>query len=146
MKIRIKTHVKADLQTVIAGFTDKLFLKLNPPFPPVKLRRFDGCKKGDKVELELNFIFFKQTWESLITHDLTNETVFSFVDEGVRLPFFLKSWKHHHLNEANDAEGTSITDDIEFTTPALLTNWLIYPILYLQFLYRKPIYRKVFSK
>ncbi|MEQ8808817.1 MAG: hypothetical protein RIE59_07095 [Imperialibacter sp.] len=146
MKIKIRTRVKADLQTVREGFTEKLFLKLNPPFPPVKLLRFDGCKKGDKVELELNFIFFKQTWESLITHDLTNGAVFSFVDEGVRLPFFLKSWKHHHINEAIENGGASITDEIEFTTPTLLTNLLFYPVLYLQFLYRKPIYRKVFGK
>ncbi|CAD5270426.1 MULTISPECIES: hypothetical protein [unclassified Imperialibacter] len=146
MKIKIRTRVKADLQTVREGFTDKLFLKLNPPFPPVKLLRFDGCKKGDKVELELNFIFFKQTWESLITHDLSNETVFSFVDEGVRLPFFLNNWKHHHINEAIENGGASITDEIEFTTPTLLTNLLFYPVLYLQFLYRKPIYRKVFGK
>ncbi|MEQ8532854.1 MAG: hypothetical protein RIB86_13465 [Imperialibacter sp.] len=146
MKIKIRTRVKADLQTVREGFTEKLFLKLNPPFPPVKLLRFDGCKRGDKVELELNFILFKQTWESLITHDLSNETVFSFVDEGVRLPFFLKSWKHHHINEAIENGGASITDEIEFTTPTLLTNLLFYPVLYLQFLYRKPIYRKVFGK
>ncbi|MEQ8685601.1 MAG: hypothetical protein RIE86_09915 [Imperialibacter sp.] len=146
MKIKIRTRVKADLQTVREGFTEKLFLKLNPPFPPVKLLRFDGCKRGDKVELELNFILFKQTWESLITHDLSNETVFSFVDEGVRLPFFLKSWKHHHINEAIENGGASITDEIEFTTPTLLTSLLFYPVLYLQFLYRKPIYRKVFGK
>jgi ligand-binding SRPBCC domain-containing protein len=146
MKIKIITRVKADLQAVKAGFTDSLFLKLNPPFPPVKLRRFDGCKKGDKVELELDFVFFKQTWESLITDDVLSTKEFSFVDEGVRLPFFLKSWKHHHLNEALENGGTSITDEIEFTTPTLLTNLLFYPVLYLQFLYRKPIYRKVFGK
>jgi ligand-binding SRPBCC domain-containing protein len=146
MKIRIATQVNAGLATVKSGFNETLFLSLNPPFPPVKLRRFDGCRKGDRVELELNFIFFKQTWESLITGDTVNATEFSFVDEGIRLPFFLKSWKHHHLNEVSDKGGTTITDDIEFTTPTLLTNWLFYPILYLQFLYRRPIYRKVFRK
>ncbi len=146
MKIKLVTHVKANVETVKNGFDERLFLNLNPPFPPVKLLRFDGCKKGDKVILELNFLLFRQTWESLITHDVSNNEEFSFVDEGVRLPFFLKAWKHRHINTANKESGTNIMDDIEFKTPTLLTDFLFYPVLYLQFLYRKPIYRKVFAK
>lgn len=146
MTIRIATKVDAGLEKVKNGFTRELFLSLNPPFPPVKLVRFDGCEQGDRVELELNFLFFKQTWESLITEDVFNQNEFSFVDVGVRLPFFLKTWKHHHLNVANASGGSTIVDEIEFTTPTLLTNLLFYPVLYLQFLYRKPIYRKVFGR
>jgi ligand-binding SRPBCC domain-containing protein len=43
-----------------------------------------------------------------------------------------------------DDEGTIIIDDITFRTPSILTDYLFYPLLYLQFLYRKPIYKKVF--
>lgn len=136
--------VKQPYKKVFEGFDQNLFIKLAPPFPPVKLLRFDGCKVDDRVALRLNFIFFKQTWESLITDYQNNEQEISFVDEGVKLPFFLKYWKHHH-RVVKEGEQTQIVDDISFKTPFFLFDYLMYPALYLQFLYRKPIYRKVFS-
>lgn len=144
MRIVIKTLVEQAPNTVIEGFTRELFLKLNPPFPPVVLKEFGGCKKGDKVVLELNFIFFKQTWISDITDDQATEKEIYFIDEGVKLPFFLKTWKHRHrlVREGNQ---TLIIDDIQFTTPSLVSNYLLYPLLYLQFLYRKPIYKRIFK-
>ncbi len=144
MQIKISTKVKSPLKQVIDGFTQDLFLALNPPFPPVKLLQFDGCHKDDVVALELNFIFFKQLWKSLITHDEKSEKHFLFVDEGVKLPFFLKSWKHHHMLQTQ-GKGTEIIDDIEYSTGTLLTDILFYPVLLGQFLYRKPVYKKVFS-
>ncbi|WP_226389862.1 SRPBCC family protein [Penaeicola halotolerans] len=145
MHIQIQTEVSADHLSVKEGFTQDLFLKLNPPFPPVKLLKFDGCDTGDQVSLELNFIFFKQRWDSLITEDRTDEQIFMFVDEGVKLPFFLKYWKHRHIVEAR-GDASVIIDDISFKAPFLLLTWLLYPVLYLQFLYRKPIYKRVFTK
>lgn len=144
MKIKIKTKVKQSYQKVFEGFTKDLFLKLNPPFPPVKLLRFDGCNINDKVILRLNFIFFKQVWESLITENETKEKEIYFVDEGIKLPFFLKYWKHQHIIKENAQGETEIIDYIQFKTPFLLSNFFFYPLLYLQFLYRKPIYRKIF--
>ena len=38
-----------------------------------------------------------------------------------------------------------IIDEIEFRTPTILTDYIFYPILYLQFLYRKPIYQRIFK-
>jgi ligand-binding SRPBCC domain-containing protein len=143
MKLRITTDVKASLPSVKAGFTQDLFLSLNPPFPPVKLRQFDGCKKGDRVELELNFIFFKQRWVSDITDDEETEDRWFFIDEGTTLPFFLKSWRHHHSVEKRSA-GSAIIDDITFSTGTLLTDLLMYPALLGQFLYRKPVYKRIF--
>lgn len=145
MNIRLSTLVEQDYQTVSDGFTKDLFLKLNPPFPPVKLLQFGGCKKGDQVELELNFIFFKQRWLSDITEDGSNAQEIYFIDEGVKLPFFLKTWKHRH-RLINQNGQCLIVDDIQFTTPLWLMNYLLYPALYLQFLYRKPIYRRIFGK
>jgi ligand-binding SRPBCC domain-containing protein len=67
-----------------------------------------------------------------------------FIDEGTQLPFFLKYWKHKHRIVKNGSES-KIIDEIEFRTPTILTDYIFYPILYLQFLYRKPIYRKIFK-
>ncbi len=144
MKIKVKTEVYASVEKVKSGFTQDLFRQLNPPFPPVTVSRFDGCRRGDRVVLELNFLFFRQTWESLITSHVSTATEFSFVDEGIILPFFLKYWKHHHV-AIREGDTTVIIDDITFRTPTRLTDYLLYPILYLQFLYRRPIYKKYFK-
>jgi ligand-binding SRPBCC domain-containing protein len=145
MHLKIKTVVKQNYLKVKTGFTKELFLSLNPPFPPVVLKEFGGCEKSDIVHLRLNFILFKQDWISEITYDRTDAKVFEFIDEGKKLPFFLKSWKHHHLVNNIDGERSEIVDDIHFKTPFMLMDYLMYPVLWLQFAYRKPIYRKLFS-
>lgn len=143
MKIIISTRIEQDYLSVKEGFNEKLFLQLSPPFPPVGLLRFDGCAKGDIVILELNFLLFKQKWVSEITDDKTNKSEFYFTDEGVELPFFLKKWKHKHriIKAGNQS---IIRDEIEYQAPFVLMTLLLYPALLLQFLYRKPIYKKTF--
>jgi ligand-binding SRPBCC domain-containing protein len=144
MNIIISTKVNQSLPKVWEGFNLDLFSKLAPPFPPVVVKQFDGCIKGDKVHLELNFILFKQDWISDIIDQNASDSEIYFVDEGSKLPFFLSYWKHRH-RMVKDGEGTVIIDDITFKTPSILTDYLFYPLMYLQFLYRKPIYRKVFG-
>lgn len=143
MHIQITTQVKAGLATVQQGFNESLFRKLSPPFPVVDVERFDGCETGDVVVLRLQFGLFSQVWESTITSHREESTSWEFVDEGTRLPFFLKSWRHRHLVVAQST-GARIVDDIHYTTGTLLTDVLLFPALWLQFVYRKPIYRRVF--
>ncbi|MBN7809611.1 hypothetical protein J0A68_01500 [Algoriphagus sp. H41] len=145
MKIAIETRVEQGYLDVKAGFDESLFLRLNPPFPPVKLLRFDGCEKGDVVSLELDFLAFRQKWTSVITDSLTTELEFSFVDEGEELPFFLKKWKHRH-RVISLGIGSKIRDEIEFHSPFVLLDYLLLPVLWLQFAYRKPVYQKVFRR
>jgi len=144
MKLCIRTQVNQNYHQVWAGFDRQLFLLLSPPFPPVSLRRFDGCHRGDIVEVELNFLFFRQVWKSEIVDQQMGADEVSFIDEGRRLPFFLKYWRHHHriLRRGNQSE---IVDDISYHSPFLLFDYLLYPVMYLQFAYRRPIYRKVFA-
>jgi ligand-binding SRPBCC domain-containing protein len=145
MKILVSTLVNQPIEQVWKGFDQSLFLKLAPPFPPVKLLRFDGCKRGDYVSLELNFLIFKQKWTSEITADEQSTQRIFFVDEGRELPFFLSKWKHTHTLK-HSSGGTQIIDDIHYSTPlGWLGDVLVFPILYLQFLYRKPIYKKIFG-
>jgi ligand-binding SRPBCC domain-containing protein len=144
MNIKISTKVNQSLLKVWEGFNLELFSKLAPPFPPVEVKEFGGCLKGDKVHLELNFILFKQDWISDIIDQKRTESEIYFIDEGTKLPFFLIYWQHRH-RLVKDDEGTMIIDDITFKTPTILTDYLFYPLMYLQFLYRKPIYKKVFE-
>jgi len=145
MNILIKTKVAQFPPQVFAGFTRDLFLRLAPPFPPVRLKRFDGCAVGDIVSLELNFIFFRNTWESHIIAFESTEKEIYFVDEGKKLPFFLRFWQHKH-RILQEKEGSLIIDDITYKSPFWVLDYLLYPLLYVQFAYRKPIYKKAFAK
>lgn len=145
MKINLETPVEQGYLEVKSGFDESLFKKLSPPFPPVKLLRFDGSQKGDFVTLELDFIFFKQKWTSKITEDRTTDLEFYFVDEGVELPFFLKKWKHRH-RVISTGIGSIIRDEIEFEAPFGLMTYLLFPALWAQFALRKPIYRRIFKR
>ncbi|GAA4453815.1 hypothetical protein GCM10023189_19430 [Nibrella saemangeumensis] len=143
MHLILKTPVNQPLPQVWAGFDRSLFEKLSPPFPPVNVVRFDGCRKGDVVHLQLNFLLFRQDWISDITDQQESPDEIYFIDEGRKLPFFLSYWRHRH-RLVRRGSHTVIIDDIRYRTPTRLTDWLLFPLLWAQFAYRKPIYRRIF--
>ncbi|WP_460975862.1 SRPBCC family protein [Spirosoma knui] len=146
MKLVLKTQVNTSLSIVWSGFDRALFSQLSPPFPPVEVVRFDGCLQGDVVHLRLNFGVFRQDWISLITDQQRTDSEIFFIDEGTRLPFFLRYWRHRHRLIRDESDKTILIDDITYRTPFWLTDYLFYPIMWLLFAYRKPIYRRVFNK
>lgn len=145
MKLILKTNVKQSPQQVWAGFNQSLFEKLAPPFPRVRLLRFDGSTTGCIVAVELNFILFRQTWQSDITEHGETEQEIWFVDQGSQLPFFLKFWRHRHRLLQTET-GTQIVDDIEYRTGSVAMDYLMFPLMWAQFKYRWPIYRRVFNE
>nr|WP_209331095.1 hypothetical protein [Lunatimonas salinarum] len=146
MHITLSTQVDQHYLKVKEGFSSELLLKLNPPFPTVRLTRFDGSEVGDLVSLEINMLIAKVNWTSKITNSAITAEEYYFVDEGVSLPFFLRKWKHKHRIIRQGDEQTVIRDEISFSGRFSLLTPILYPVLYFQFLYRKPIYRKVFAK
>lgn len=154
MNILFRTNVEQPYQEVAAGFTRELFEKLSPKNPPITLKRFDGCKYGDEVHIEMTIPILnrKEEWISRIVkagevmgHDTFTDEWY-FIDEGIKLPFFLTYWRHtHRVLQAEGGVGAVIIDDIEYRTP-----WYLLPIVYLalsgQFAARQPIYREVFKK
>lgn len=143
MNIRIETKVAKSHEQVFSAFKEDLFMALNPPIMPVKLLRFDGCKKGDEVHIQLPF---GMLWVSDITDFSHSEKEIYFIDEGRKLPIPLKKWRHQHRIIAQGENTTLIVDDIDFSTNNRLLDFLIYPALWLQFVYRKPVYRRWFNK
>jgi ligand-binding SRPBCC domain-containing protein len=145
MNLTIKTYVNGDWNLVRQGFSKDLFEKLSPPFPGVKILRFDGSSKGDLVALELNFLFFKQKWTSEIVEETSGEEDYwLFIDEGKELPFFLKTWSHVHVVRKSKS-GSIISDSIRFSSGWLLIDCILWPLMLAQFLYRNQIYKKVFN-
>lgn len=146
MRIIITTEVASSHKAVSEGFNEALFLALKPPLMPLKLHRFDGCEKGDEVHIELGIAPLSQKWNALIVeHGETDQEIY-FVDRGVELPFFLKTWEHRHRIVALTKGRSQIIDDFDYTTPIGFMDYLMYPIIYLQFWLRKPVYRRIFGK
>jgi len=141
MHFQIKTPVQQSPQNVFVGFDRKLFMALNPPLMPLKLLRFDGCKTGDEVHLELAF---GMKWISLVTDFQERDDEIFFIDEGVQLPFFLSYWRHKH-RIIKDGIGSILVDDITYRSSSKFMDSLLYPILWAQFKYRSPVYRKLFK-
>lgn len=145
MKFILRTNVAQSLENVKEGFNEDLFSELSPPFPKVKIKQFDGSKKGDIVSLELNFMLFRQNWTSRIVDEGGSDMAYFFIDEGIILPFGLKFWRHKHTLKSLNAQ-TQIIDEVEFRSWNGLSSLLLFPILLSQFFYRKPIYKRIFGQ
>ncbi|TGE14479.1 SRPBCC family protein [Hymenobacter elongatus] len=146
MHITLRTSVAQPPAQVLAGFTRELFLALAPPFPKLNLLRFDGCLRGDQVEIELVSGPLRQRWTSLITdHGQLPDGTLYFVDEAQTAPAPLRYWRHRHLMEPGPNGGSTIVDAIEFRTASKVLDALLYPAMWAQFAWRRPIYRRVFG-
>ena len=145
MHVTLRTAVSQPPAVVMAGFTRELFVALAPPFPRLRLLRFDGCHTGDKVEIELDTLVKRLSWTSLIMDDgVQPDGTHFFVDEGQILPPPLRFWRHRHLIQPGPKGGSVIVDALEYRTASRLLDALIYPAMWAQFAWRRPIYRRWF--
>jgi ligand-binding SRPBCC domain-containing protein len=130
---------------VYGSFTEKLFRKLNFPLVPLRIVRFDGCRLNDITHVKIGFPPFAVEWISRNTvFSETPEEIF-FIDEGQKLPFFLRRWKHKHRIIRESENVSCIRDEVEFSTGTWITDRIIFPGLWLTFIYRKPVYRRYFT-
>ncbi|OGX89533.1 hypothetical protein BEN47_06520 [Hymenobacter lapidarius] len=147
MLVTLRTAVAQAPAQVMAGFTRALFVALAPPFPRLRVVRFDGCRTGDQVEIELDTLVKRLPWTSLITdHGTLPDGTHFFVDEGKTLPPPLRFWRHRHLLEPGPNGTCVIVDALEYRTASPLLDALLYPAMWAQFAWRKPIYRRWFGK
>lgn len=140
MHLVLHTTVAQAPAKVFVAFDAQLFGQLAPPFPKLRVLRFDGSLPGHLVELELDFLLYRQRWTSIITESGTD----FFVDEGQLLPAPLRQWRHAH-RVLPTGTGSTIVDDVTYSSGYLLLDTLLYPALWLLFAYRRPIYRRIFA-
>lgn len=141
MKINIQTTIKTDnkLIEVFNLFNKEMFYYLteNAPVKPV---RYDGDAIGSEIHLQMNFPW-KDEWISVITERRIADNVCFFVDEGRKLPYNIKQWRHTHIIR-KVKNGVVIEDDIYFKS----SNWFFDQFWWLafnpQFLLRKSQYKK----
>lgn len=130
---------------VFNAFDEKLFRKLSPPYPKLKLIRFDGSAPGDVVDVELQTGLKSFRWTSLIVDRKVTDSEAYFVDEGQQLPPPLRTWHHKHLVSKNGS-GAIIHDIITYSTGIKPLDLLLYPLMKLQFGMRGPVYQREFGK
>lgn len=147
MKFKVKTEVAGDHRKVYSGFTKSLLQRLVPPGMRLRLDRYDEpTRVGGRVHIHVTILgLIRQQWENVITEVVEGEEACWFVDEGEKLPFPLRYWRHRHVVEAHEGHSR-IVDDVEYKAGNLLLTWLMFPVVYLQFVARKPGYRKAFGK
>lgn len=139
MNITLRSTVNGELNSVYNRFDHHLFSYLLPP--GAQLIEFGGSKKGDLVHLKLPLA---GEWISEITEDSVSHDTCYFIDEGRKLPFPLKEWRHKHiLHRAGD--HTIIEDNMTFSTGNFIANLLFYPVLLLSFLPRLWQYKRYFK-
>tara|TARA_B110000046_G_scaffold48975_1_gene54442 strand:- start:125 stop:547 length:423 start_codon:yes stop_codon:yes gene_type:complete len=139
MKIRLKSKVTCELETVHSRFDGELFKYLLPP--GAQLIEFGGSTKGDIVHLKLPLAV---EWVSEITENGKSEDSYYFIDEGRKLPFPLKKWKHKHILKAS-GQHTIIKDNMSFSSGNIVADAIIYPVLLLLFLPRIWQYKSYFN-
>lgn len=141
MRMHLKSTVPGDFQDVFLQFDEKLFRYLLPP--NAELINFEGSKRGDKVHLKFGFPFYSE-WISEIVEEASQANQNYFIDEGRKLPFGLKTWRHRHIVRKSDA-GTEIIDEMNYSTGNSVLDILFYPFLFLAFAPRIVQYKKYFK-
>ena len=139
MNITLRSKVTGELTAIYTRFDDRLFRYLLPP--GAQLIEFGGSKKGDIVHLKLPLA---GEWISEITESGTSEDTCYFIDEGRKLPFPIKVWRHKHiLHRAGN--NTIVEDNMNFSTGNIFTDILFYPVLFFSFLPRLWQYNRYFN-
>lgn len=145
----VETPVKGHFVEVFSRMNRNLFNILQPPGVPVTLERYDGEQPGDQIVVVLHLpLLPPQRWQTQITarEILPNEAYFTDASgPGDALPFFLARWQHRHRIVSDGPERSRIRDEVSFEGPRWLPDWLLLPVLWLQFVWRKPQYQKYFK-
>lgn len=146
MRFLIPTLVKGNYKTVFSGFDHGLLLKLTPPGMRLELVSADAPDKpGGRIHIKVKVLgLIRQEWVNEFSRYELRDDECHFVDEGRTMPFPFKRWRHDHrvLKEGDNAK---IVDDVTYSSGLLILDWLLFPVVWFQFRYRRPIYRKHFG-
>ena len=145
MNIKLTAEVKGNYRDIMQRFDRQLFEALAPKQGKIEIVKFTGSKKGDQVHLRF-LSPIRADWISDITEDGVDEEEAYFVDEGVKLPFPLRYWRHKHIVRKLTENTSLIVDDITYRGPNKLVSVLMYPAVYAGFYPRKSIYQDYFGK
>ncbi len=146
MKFSMNSPVKGFSPEEIMGIFDFSFLsELSPPMMKPEAVVYEGNRPGAKIHFRLKTPFGKKDWKGEINGYGETPDEIWFSDEGKEIPFGIKTWHHKHRLIKTEY-GTKIRDEVEVTFKNALLTPLLAPGIWLQFLYRKPLYSKIIAK
>ncbi|WP_051556640.1 SRPBCC family protein [Alkalihalobacterium bogoriense] len=133
-----KTIIHAQKSEVWHFFSTADNLAKITSFPKVRITSDPETKKGNRIVMELQFLFFTFHW----TANITAVTEDYFIDEAIKVPFPLIAWKHKHcLHEENGV--TVMTDTVEYESS--IPSFLLKPFIYGMFQNRKKAIQHYFK-
>jgi len=128
-----------DVSTIIKSFHDRKFVEFLISNQPVRINNWDGIEN----EKEASFSFWFFGWRNIrVVHSnykASNISLF-FEDSGIRLPFGLKKWNHHHIVQEQN-ENVVIIDKVYMESNSLLLRPFIYLIMLFPIVIRKITYK-----
>ena len=98
------------ISDVIQSFHDRKFVDFLTALQPVKILNWDGIESG-KVA---SFSFWFFGWKIMkVVHEgyESEDKYLYFIDKGLKLPFGLDNWNHHHIVEVKD-DNVIISDRV----------------------------------
>jgi len=122
-------------------FNYDLLWALSPPFAKPKAVLYEGNRPGHRMVFRLVTPLGTKHWAGRVTEEGHTENEIYFVDEGEQMPFGLSLWRHKH-RIIKTGWGTLLRDEVRFEGRNALLTVLLFPVLYAQFIYRKPLYAK----
>ncbi|MCX7743493.1 MAG: hypothetical protein N2167_02905 [Flavobacteriales bacterium] len=147
MKITLESEIiPLDAENVFSNFNESLFKAINPWFMPMKVELFEGCLPGHRVIVRLGGPLIDALWVSEIIFLQKNGNEIMFIDIGKELPFPLKNWEHRHRIIKTGNKECKIMDEITYHTFHPWLDFIIKPIMHLQFGVRKKKYSQYFCK
>jgi len=146
VKFVVESKIRdVNIQDVYSVFDFRLLTALSPPMMKPEAKIYEGNKLGDQLYFVIRTPIGGFPWKGKVTEESITENEIYFVDEGTEMAFGMSTWKHkHRLIKIND--GTLIRDEVFFDTKNRLLKYVLLPGVWMQFLYRKPLYEKIVKK
>ena len=146
MKFVVESKIRdVNIRDVYRVFDFRLLAKLSPPFMKPEAKLYEGNKPGHQLYFIIHTPIGGYPWKGKVTEENISENEIYFVDEGIDMAFGMSAWKHKHRLIKTDT-GTLVRDEVYFDTKNPLWKYVLLPGVWLQFLYRKPLYEKIVKK
>lgn len=142
-RLVLRTRVRGNPRDIISRFDRELFNYLLPPKWIARVNTFEGSKPGDRVKVEFLFPYKARMDVEIFSEQITDNECW-FTDEGHKLPFGLKYWRHKHRFMA-DGGCCIISDEIEFRASFWLQELFFKMAFRIVFSTRKKKYRAYFG-
>ena len=138
-KFNYETKIDKEFEEVWTFFSTADNLAKITSFPKVRILSDPSTTPGNTIKMQFNFFIFRISWHSKITK---KEQTY-FIDEGEKLPFPFKEWKHTHKFK-EDGKLTVMTDIVEYD--ASVPDFFVKFILNQMFSGREKEIKKYFQK